>query len=169
MADLRGDGAPRHGLLQGVLPEVAHQATPGAFPVGQEDRGDVDGFARRIGLGGEPFLMLKFRTMRQSAEGPALTRSDDERLTPVGRFLARSRLDELPQLWHVLTGRMRLVGPRPEDPEFVELFSREYEEILSVPPGITGSTQLVHFADGIELDVDDPAGHYADEILPALA
>jgi lipopolysaccharide/colanic/teichoic acid biosynthesis glycosyltransferase len=122
--------------------------------------------ARRIGLGGEPFEMLKFRTMRNLAVGPSLTSGNDERLTPVGRFLARSRMDELPQVLHVLTGRMRLVGPRPEDPEFVLRFQDEYQEILSVPPGITGKTQLIHFADGHDLDVEDPISHYAEEILP---
>lgn len=123
--------------------------------------------ARRIGLGGEPFQMLKFRTMRHLAPGPSLTTGDDERHTPVGRFLARSRMDELPQLWHIISGRMRLVGPRPEDPEFVSRFRGEYEEILSVPPGVTGKTQLVHFADGHDLDVDDPTAYYMEQILPA--
>jgi lipopolysaccharide/colanic/teichoic acid biosynthesis glycosyltransferase len=123
--------------------------------------------ARRIGLRGETFQMLKFRTMNSRADGPSLTRRNDERLTPVGRFLARTRMDELPQLWHVLTGEMRLVGPRPEDPEFVHMYQHEYEEILSVPPGITGSTQLVHFADGDELEGLDPLAYYAEQILPA--
>ncbi len=123
--------------------------------------------ARRIGLGGEPFAMLKFRTMRTGAAGPSVTRNGDDRFTPVGRFLARTRLDELPQVWHVLTGQMRLVGPRPEDPKFVEMFDREYEEILSVAPGITGRTQLIHFGDGTALDgVDDPLAHYAEQIMP---
>jgi lipopolysaccharide/colanic/teichoic acid biosynthesis glycosyltransferase len=122
--------------------------------------------ARRIGLGGRPFSMLKFRTMRTGSIGPSLTREDDDRFTPIGRFLARARLDELPQVWHVLRGEMRVVGPRPEDPGFVEMFSREYEEILSVPPGIMGRTQLIHFADAATLDPDDPLAHYAEQILP---
>jgi lipopolysaccharide/colanic/teichoic acid biosynthesis glycosyltransferase len=62
---------------------------------------------------------------------------------------------------------MRLVGPRPEDPHFVEMFEREYEEILSVAPGITGRTQLIHFGDGTKLDdVEDPLVHYAEQIMP---
>ena len=122
--------------------------------------------AQRIGRGGRPFPMLKFRTMRTGASGPSLTRGGDERFTPIGRFLATSRLDELPQIWHVLRGEMRLVGPRPEVPEFVEMYRRQYDRILSVPPGITGRTQLIHFADGDHLDADDPLAHYAEKILP---
>ena len=110
--------------------------------------------------------MLKFRTMRTGAAGPSVTCNGDDRFTPVGRFLARTRLDELPQVWHVVTGQMRLVGPRPEDPHFVDMFEREYEEILSVPPGITGKTQLIHFAERHDLDVEDPIAHYAEQILP---
>jgi lipopolysaccharide/colanic/teichoic acid biosynthesis glycosyltransferase len=123
--------------------------------------------AERIGLGARPFRMLKFRTMRSDSTGAALTRNGDDRFTPVGRFLARTRLDELPQLWHVLTGEMRMVGPRPEDPAFVYLFARQYREILQVPPGITGEAQLVHFDDALEFDETDPLAHYAQEILLA--
>jgi lipopolysaccharide/colanic/teichoic acid biosynthesis glycosyltransferase len=122
--------------------------------------------ARRIGLGGRPFPMLKFRTMRSGSSGPALTRGDDERFTPIGRFLASARLDELPQVWHVLKGEMRIVGPRPEDEAFVQMYSHEYEEILSVPPGIMGRAQLIHFADAATLDPNDPLAHYAEQILP---
>jgi lipopolysaccharide/colanic/teichoic acid biosynthesis glycosyltransferase len=114
--------------------------------------------ATRIGLNGEPFPMLKFRTMKTGARGPGLTTSFDERFTPVGRFLARYRLDEFPQFWNVIKGEMRVVGPRPEDPEFVAQHQREYQEILRVAPGITGLTQLVHF-------LDDPLAHY-ETILP---
>ena len=119
--------------------------------------------ATRVGLGGRRFQMLKFRTMKSGSSGPGLTVPDDARFTPVGRFLARCRLDELPQVWNVVKGEMRVVGPRPEDPEFVADHKKEYREILTVPPGITGTTQLVHFLD--ELDHHDPRGYYQD-ILP---
>jgi lipopolysaccharide/colanic/teichoic acid biosynthesis glycosyltransferase len=78
-------------------------------------------YRRRVGSRGREFWMLKFRKMRARATGPALTVSEDTRLTPAGRFLARSKIDEIPQLWKVLRGRTSLVGPRPQDPGFVEL------------------------------------------------
>jgi lipopolysaccharide/colanic/teichoic acid biosynthesis glycosyltransferase len=119
--------------------------------------------ATRIGLNGHPFQMLKFRTMKSGSKGPGLSTSFDPRFTPVGRFLARYRLDELPQFWNVLKGEMRVVGPRPEDPEFVARHQQEYDEILKVAPGLTGLTQLVHFLD--DLDTHNPLAHY-ETILP---
>ena len=74
--------------------------------------------------------------------GPALTGHVDTRFTRIGRLLAKTKLDELPQLWNVLRGEMSLVGPRPEDPYFVALHATEYDEILQCPPGITGLCQL---------------------------
>ena len=96
----------------------------------------------RVGHGGCHFGMLKFRKMRKEAQGPMVTAFEDVRLTPIGRFLQATRLDELPQFWHVLRGQMSLVGPRPELPEFVALHADEYEEILSVVPGLTGLVQV---------------------------
>jgi lipopolysaccharide/colanic/teichoic acid biosynthesis glycosyltransferase len=119
--------------------------------------------ANRIGLNGHPFRMLKFRTMKSGAKGPGLSTSFDPRFTPVGRFLARYRLDELPQFWNVIKGDMRVVGPRPEDPDFVARHEKEYREILKVAPGLTGLTQLVHFLD--DLDTNNPLAHY-ETILP---
>jgi lipopolysaccharide/colanic/teichoic acid biosynthesis glycosyltransferase len=119
--------------------------------------------ATRIGLNGHPFQMLKFRTMKSGSKGPGLSTSFDPRFTPVGRFLARYRLDEVPQFWNVMKGDMRVVGPRPEDPDFVQQHQREYDEILKVAPGITGLTQLVHFLD--DLDTHNPLAHY-ETILP---
>ena len=78
--------------------------------------------------------MLKFRKMRRTAKGGPLTMRDDERFTPIGSFLAMTKFDELPQLWNVIKGDMRLVGPRPEVPEFVARYRAEYEELLSVLP-----------------------------------
>jgi lipopolysaccharide/colanic/teichoic acid biosynthesis glycosyltransferase len=119
--------------------------------------------ATRIGLNAHPFQMLKFRTMKSGAKGPGLSTAFDPRFTPVGRFLARYRLDELPQFWNVVKGDMRIVGPRPEDPDFVRRYQKEYDEILRVAPGITGLTQLVHFLD--DLDSHNPLAHY-ETILP---
>jgi lipopolysaccharide/colanic/teichoic acid biosynthesis glycosyltransferase len=120
----------------------------------------------RIGWRGGALRMLKFRKMRNDASGPALTMDDDERFTRIGPLLAKLKLDELPQLWHVLTGDMSLVGPRPESPEFVGLHAREYEEILRVRPGITGLSQIAFADESRILDDHNPLNHYVSEILP---
>ena len=123
--------------------------------------------SRRIGRDGVAFWMLKFRTMRHLAGGPLISSRTDVRFTPVGRFLALTRLDELPQLWNVLRGQMRLVGPRPELEEFVEEQRQSYERILTVPPGLTGPTQLVFADEGALLAaVEDRDRVYRSDILP---
>jgi lipopolysaccharide/colanic/teichoic acid biosynthesis glycosyltransferase len=125
--------------------------------------------SRRIGRGGRPFEMLKFRTMVRDAGGPPLSAHRDERYTPLGRTLATSRLDELPQLWNVLRGEMRLVGPRPELEEFVCDFPAEYEVILSVAPGLTGPAQVEYAWEGEVLAAAravDRSRVYRQAILP---
>jgi len=121
---------------------------------------------RRVGLRGRALHMLKFRKMHDGASGPALSSPDDVRFTRLGSFLARTKLDELPQLWNVLKGEMSLVGPRPEDPAFVELRREAYSTILEVRPGITGLSQLAFASETDILDADDRLGHYVDRILP---
>jgi lipopolysaccharide/colanic/teichoic acid biosynthesis glycosyltransferase len=121
---------------------------------------------RRVGCGGQPFGMLKFRKMQDGARGPGLTGAEDGRFTRVGRVLARSKLDELPQLWNVLRGQMSLVGPRPEDPSFVATCPDDFAPILSVRPGITGLSQLAFANESAILDPDDRVRDYLDRILP---
>jgi lipopolysaccharide/colanic/teichoic acid biosynthesis glycosyltransferase len=120
----------------------------------------------RIGRGSRELLMLKFRKMHAGATGIALTTADDARLTRLGAFLAKSKLDELPQLWHVLRGEMSLVGPRPETHGFVARHHEEYEEILTVRPGLVGLSQIAFVAEGSILDAEDPLTHYVSTILP---
>ena len=93
----------------------------------------------RVGFKGKRFLLYKFRTMEKNAEnkGIKLTSSSDPRITKIGRFLRKHKIDEFPQLINVLKGEMSFVGPRPELPEYVELFKKDYNYILKVRPGIT--------------------------------
>lgn len=137
-----------------------------ALAVKLDSRGPVFYRVRRVGYRGRPLLMLKFRKMHHDATGLALTANADPRLTRIGGVLTRTRLDELPQLWDVLRGRMSIVGPRPEAPEFVELHRDAYEQILTVRPGITGLSQLAFAAEREILDADDLVGDYVGRILP---
>jgi len=123
--------------------------------------------SQRIGLGGQPFMMLKFRSMRHGVAGPSISSAGDDRFTPIGRWLRRHRLDELPQVINVLRGDMGLVGPRPEVAEFVQAYPHDYERILCVLPGITGPTQLA-YADEEQLlaGAPDVVAFYRDHVLP---
>jgi len=104
--------------------------------------------AERVGLGGRPFRCLKIRTMVAGASANAVdtTVAGDPRVTAVGRLIRAMKLDELPQLLHVLTGRMSLVGPRPNVPREVALYTLAERALLSVPPGLTDVASIV-FAD----------------------
>ena len=137
-----------------------------AVAVKVESRGPVFYRARRVGRRGRAFEMLKFRKMHADATGPGLTVADDQRLTKVGTFLVRSKLDELPQLWNVLRGHMSLVGPRPEAEEFVEIEPEAYGDILSVPPGVTGLSQLAFRREAEILDREDRTRDYVARIFP---
>jgi lipopolysaccharide/colanic/teichoic acid biosynthesis glycosyltransferase len=123
--------------------------------------------ARRVGGGGAPLHVLKFRKMAPDAGGPPLTAADDPRLSRLGAFMASTRIDELPQLWNVLCGQMSLVGPRPEDPRFVALHPDGYARILRVRPGITGWSQLAFADERRILGPTDPLDRYVERILPA--
>jgi lipopolysaccharide/colanic/teichoic acid biosynthesis glycosyltransferase len=131
-----------------------------------DSRGPVFYASRRVGFRGCAFDMLKFRKMRVGASGPALTIAGDERFTRLGRFLAAARLDEIPQLWNVLRGQMSLVGPRPEDPEFVFAHRDDYAAILEVRPGITGLCQLAFAKEAAILDPADRLRDYVERLLP---
>ena len=111
--------------------------------------------------------MLKFRKMRDQADDRAVTLEDDERFTPIGRFLATTRLDELPQVINILRGEMRLVGPRPELEVFVSCHAEEYREILTIAPGLTGEAQLRFLGERALLVGPEPELQYAEKLLPA--
>ena len=122
----------------------------------------------RIGQGLRTFSIYKFRTMVVDASklGGPLTIGDDPRITRVGRILRKSKIDELPQLINVLRGEMTLVGPRPEVQKYVNLFRRDYEEILRVRPGITDLASLKYRDESPLLAVTDPEQEYIKSILP---
>ncbi|WP_306089803.1 sugar transferase [Qipengyuania flava] len=96
----------------------------------------------RPGLKGEPFELLKFRTMLEAVDAKGDPLPDEARLTPLGRFLRSTSLDELPSLWNVVKGEMSLVGPRPLLMEYLPLYSPEQARRLDVPPGLTGWAQI---------------------------
>ena len=125
--------------------------------------------ARRVGRGGEEFALLKYRSMVVDAAsiGPAVTGQGDPRVTPVGRALRRTKMDELPQLINVLRGEMSLVGPRPEDPRYVAIYTPEQRRVLDVRPGITGLASLRYRNEEAVLSGGDPEKLYIEEVLPA--
>jgi len=149
-------------LLVAVAPLFAALA----FAVKLDSSGPVFYRARRVGFRGRPMHMLKFRKMRHDAVGLALTAHGDLRFTRIGSFLARTKLDELPQLWNVVRGDMSLIGPRPEDPEFVLMHAEDYVDILRIRPGITGLSQVAFREESRILDAADPLTHYLERILP---
>jgi lipopolysaccharide/colanic/teichoic acid biosynthesis glycosyltransferase len=123
----------------------------------------------RIGKGFRPFLIYKFRTMRQNLdkENRFITIGEDPRITRIGRVLRKAKIDELPQLINVLKGDMSFVGPRPEVRHFVELFRREYEDILTVRPGITDLASLKYRDEASLLaKAKDPEEEYVTHVLP---
>ena len=148
------------------------------FPVGilislaitMESRGGVFYRQERIGRYGMPFKVFKFRTMKVDSEklGTLTVGMKDNRITAVGVFLRKLKLDEFPQFINVLVGQMSIVGPRPEVKEYVDLYSEEQRKVLDVKPGITDYASLEYFKENELLGKsDNPRKTYIDEIMPA--
>ncbi|NTU79985.1 MAG: sugar transferase [Chloroflexales bacterium] len=133
------------------------------------DRGPVLYRATRIGKDKQPFRLYKFRTMIVDADrrGPAITAQGDARVTPIGRWLRRTKLDELPQILNVLRGEMSLVGPRPEDPRYVALYDQRQQQVLNVRPGITSAASLAYRHEERILAGHDWETVYREQIMPA--
>ncbi|MEI8078202.1 MAG: sugar transferase [bacterium] len=124
----------------------------------------------RVGRGGRNFRILKFRTMVADAErrGLHITAGGDSRITPVGRVLRHYKMDELPQLWNVLSGDMSLVGPRPEVAKYVALYSPEQRRVLEVRPGITDPASLAYrHEEALLAQAADPERFYVETVMPA--
>lgn len=124
---------------------------------------------KRVGKNGKLFYVLKFRSMELNSDTTGqLTVGNDPRITRVGSFIRKVKLDEFPQFLNVLKGDMSIVGPRPEVPEFVALYSEEQRKVLLVRPGITDEASLTYFEENILLATsNDPKKSYVEEIMPA--
>ena len=138
-----------------------------ALAVAIDSAGPVFYCASRCGKGGKLFRMWKFRTMITGADrSGAITGRNDFRITPMGSLLRRTKLDELPQFLNVLLGDMTLVGPRPESPDIVAVYTPWQRQVLRVKPGVTGRVQLEsrEESDSIPEGVD-PRQHYLDHLM----
>ena len=131
------------------------------------DRGPFLYRATRVGEGARLITILKVRTMADGSGGSRLTLARDPRVTPLGRLIRRSRIDELPQLIGVLRGDLSLVGPRPEDPHYVDLSNPLNRRVFCAKPGITGLAQLEFHNEAELLVGPDAERRYREEILPA--
>lgn len=142
-----------------------------AIAVRLDSRGPALFRQERVGMHGRVFQIHKFRTMGSDAGGVLVSPTNDPRVTRTGGLLRRSKLDEIPQLLDVVAGHMSLVGPRPEVPEYVSLWTpHERATILSVRPGITdpASIMLRHEAEELAA-ADDPERYYVESLLPRKA
>lgn len=124
----------------------------------------------RVGLDGKEFKLLKFRTMRQDADkiGGLITVGEDSRVTRIGRFLRKYKIDELPQFLNIIKGDMSIVGPRPEVPKYVALYNERQRQVLSVRPGLTDYASIEYISENELLArSSDPDRTYIEEIMPA--
>ncbi|MGE5482442.1 MAG: sugar transferase [Bacteroidota bacterium] len=140
-----------------------------ALAIKAEDGGPVFFRQERVGRNGRPFRIWKFRTMAVGAEqrGGQLTVGDDPRITRVGGWLRKIKLDELPQLLNVLVGEMTFVGPRPEVPKYAALYTPEQRQVLQLVPGITDPASIRYRNESeILAATADPERVYIEEVMP---
>ncbi|WP_195263771.1 sugar transferase [Clostridium sp. 1001275B_160808_H3] len=139
-----------------------------AIAIKIDSKGNILFMQKRIGKNGVPFYIYKFRTMVSDAEkiGKQITVGKDNRITKVGAFLRKYKIDELPQLFNVLKGDMSLVGPRPEVPKYVDLYTESEKRVLEVRPGITDLASLRYKDENDILgNVDNPEEYYINVIM----
>ena len=140
-----------------------------ALAVRLDSPGPVIFRSRRVGRFGKEFVLLKFRTMTKDAplKGPTITIGNDPRITRLGAFLRRSKIDELPQLLNVIKGEMGLVGPRPEVPEYVRLYTPEQSAVLNLVPGITDPASIKYAQESELLGASEsPETSYVQHVMP---
>ena len=140
-----------------------------SFLIRLENKGVVFFVQQRIGKNFKTFNLYKFRSMVTDSQktGLSITAGDDPRITRIGRFLRKTKIDELPQLFNVLKGEMSFVGPRPELLQYVEKFQNDYEEILVVKPGITDLASLKYRDETSILgQTEEPEKEYICRVLP---
>ena len=136
--------------------------------VWMESKGGGFFVQERIGKDGKPFGLYKFRSMKTQAEaeGQITVGAHDTRITRIGYFLRKYKLDELPQLWNVLKGDMSIVGPRPEVRRYVDLYTDEQRKVLTVRPGITDHASIRYINENeILCRADDPERVYIEQIM----
>jgi lipopolysaccharide/colanic/teichoic acid biosynthesis glycosyltransferase len=135
-----------------------------------DSSGPVHYKALRVGKNGRLFKLLKFRTMKvnSSSLGPAITQKADPRITRVGKILREIKVDEIPQLWNVIRGDMSLVGPRPEDPRYVEKYNEEQRKVLLVRPGLSSpaSIEYRHEEKLLSRQADNLEDYYVHQVMP---
>jgi lipopolysaccharide/colanic/teichoic acid biosynthesis glycosyltransferase len=123
----------------------------------------------RVGKDGKEFRLHKFRTMKPASEnsGQLTVGMRDSRITKVGYYLRKSKLDEMPQLWNILVGEMSVVGPRPEVPKYVAMYSEQQRQVLCVKPGLTDYASIKYVKENEILEKSsNPEQTYIDEIMP---
>jgi len=133
-----------------------------------DSQGPVFYRPQRVGLDGRLYRLFKFRTMVPRADevGPGITRHGDPRITRVGRWLRKFKLDELPQFINVLLGDMSVVGPRPEDPDYVDEYTQDQRRILEVKPGVTSAASLQYRDEESLLVGEEWEGVYLNQVMP---
>jgi len=138
-----------------------------AIAIRLDSRGEILFRQERVGLNGKMFAIFKFRTMRPTTSGLMVTSAGDVRVTRVGRFLRRAKIDELPELWNVVRGDMSFVGPRPEVQQFVDLNDPVWQEVLGHRPGITDPVTLrLRNEEQLLAQVIDKERYYREVIQP---
>jgi lipopolysaccharide/colanic/teichoic acid biosynthesis glycosyltransferase len=139
-----------------------------AIAIAATSRGGVLFKQKRVGRGGEPFTLYKLRTMAPNNAGPGVTAGGDRRVTPVGKILRATKLDELPELWNVVKGDLSLVGPRPEVPQYVDMSDPLWREVLAERPGLTHpvTIKLRREEELLSRVNGDPSAYYVRKLLP---
>ena len=139
-----------------------------ALVIKLDSQGPIFYKAKRTGKDGQLFHLYKFRSMIAGAQniGPGITHRGDPRVTRVGSYMRKYKLDELPQLINVVKGEMSLVGPRPEDPRYVEQYTPIQHQVISIRPGITSPATLVYRHEDKLLSGEDWEDNYIKKIIP---